>query len=53
LHSEWAAGAEIAAAALGALLLMIGSVAFAASDGSSPAAAVTGAVGIGVWRCWC
>jgi hypothetical protein len=49
LRSEWAAGAEIAAAALGALLLTIGSAAFAASDGSSPAAAVTSAVGIGVW----
>jgi hypothetical protein len=49
VHSEWAAGAEIAVAALGALLLMIGSAAFAASDGSSPAAAVTSAVGIGVW----
>jgi hypothetical protein len=49
VRSEWAAGAEIAAAALGTLLLMIGLAAFAASDGSSPAAAVTGAVGIGVW----
>jgi hypothetical protein len=49
LHSEWVAGAEIAAAALGTLLLTIGLAAFAASDGSSPAAAVTGAVGIGVW----
>jgi hypothetical protein len=49
LHSEWVAGAEIAAAALGTLLLTIDLAAFAASDGSSPAAAVTGAVGIGVW----
>jgi hypothetical protein len=49
VRSEWAAGAEIAAAALGTLLLMIGLAAFAASDGSSPAGAVTGAVGIGVW----
>jgi hypothetical protein len=48
-HSDWAAGAEIAVAALGALLLTIGSAAFAASNGSSPAAAVTNAVGIGVW----
>jgi hypothetical protein len=49
VHSEWAAGAEIAAAALGTLLLTIGLAAFAASNGSGPAAAVTGAVGIGVW----
>jgi hypothetical protein len=49
LQSEWVAGAEVAAAALGTLLLTIGLAAFAASDGSSPAAAVTGAVGIGVW----
>jgi hypothetical protein len=49
VHSELAAGAELAAAALGTLLLMIGSAALAASSGSSPAAAVTGAVGIGVW----
>ena len=49
VHSEWAAGAEIAAAALGTLLLAIGAAAFAASNGSSPAAAVTSAVGIGVW----
>jgi len=49
LHSEWAAGAEVAAAAVGTLLLTIGLAAFAASNGSSPAGAVTGAVGIGVW----
>jgi hypothetical protein len=49
LHSEWVAGAEIAAAALGTLLLMIAAAALAASNGSSAAAAVTGAVGIGVW----
>jgi hypothetical protein len=49
LRSEWAVAAEIAAAALGTLLLMIGLAALAASNGSSPAAAVTGAVGIGVW----
>lgn len=49
LHSAWAAGAEIAAAALGTLLLTIGLAAFAGSNGSSPAASVTGAVGIGVW----
>jgi hypothetical protein len=49
VRSDWAAGAEIAAAALGTLLFMIGLAAFAASNGSSPAAAVTEAVGIGVW----
>lgn len=49
VRSDWAAGAEIAAAALGTLLLMIGLAAFAASNGSSPSAAVTEAVGIGVW----
>jgi hypothetical protein len=49
VRSEWAAGAEIAAAALGTLLLMIGLAAIAASDGSSPAGAVTSAVGVGVW----
>jgi len=49
LRSEWVAAAEIAAAALGALLITIGLAAFAASNGSSPAAPVTGAVGIGVW----
>jgi hypothetical protein len=49
VRSQWAAAAEIAAAALGALLLMIGLASFAASNGSSPAALVTGAVGIGVW----
>ena len=49
LRSDWAAAAEIAAAALGTLLLVIGLVASAASNGSSPAGPVTGAVGIGVW----
>lgn len=49
VRGDWAAGAEIAAAALGTLLFMIGLAAFAASNGSSPAAAVTEAVGIGVW----
>jgi hypothetical protein len=49
VRSEWAAGAEIAAAALGTLLLVIGLVASAASNGSSPAGPVTGAVGIGIW----
>ena len=49
LRSEWAAAAETAAVALGALLLVIGLVVAAASNGSSPAAAVTGAVGTGIW----
>jgi hypothetical protein len=49
VRSEWAAGAEIAAAALGTLLLMIGLLAAAASNGSSTAGPVTGAVGIGIW----
>lgn len=49
VHSEWAAGAEIAAAALGTLLLAIGVAAYASSNGSSPSGAVTGAVGIGIW----
>lgn len=49
LRSEWVAGAEIAAVALGALLFVIGLVVAAASNGSSPAAAVTGAVGTGIW----
>ncbi len=49
VRSDWAAGAEIAVAALGTLLFMIGLAAFAASNGSSPSAAVTEAVGIGVW----
>ena len=47
VRSEWAAIS--AAAALGTLLFMIGLAALAASNGSSPAAAVTEAVGIGVW----
>ena len=49
LRSEWAAAAEVAAVALGALLLVIGLLVSAASNGSTPAAAVTGAVGIGIW----
>jgi len=49
LRSDWLRGAEIAAAALGTLLLVIGLVTSAASGGSSPAGPVTGAVGIGVW----
>ena len=49
LRSEWVAGAEIAAAALGTLLLVIGLLVSAASNGSSTEAVVTGAVGIGIW----
>ncbi len=49
VRSEWAAGAEIAAAALGTLLLVIGLVVTAASNGSSPSGPVVGAVGIGIW----
>ena len=49
LRSEWVAGAEIAAAALGTLLLVIGLLVSAASTGSSTEAVVTGAVGIGIW----
>ena len=49
LRSEVAAGAEIAAVALGALLFMIGLLVSAASNGSAADGPVTGAVGIGVW----
>ncbi len=49
LRTEWAGGAEIAAVALGTLLLTIGLLVSAASNGPTPAAAVTGAVGIGIW----
>lgn len=49
VHNDLAAGVELAAAALGTLLLAIGLVASAASNGSSPAGPVTGAVGIGIW----
>jgi hypothetical protein len=48
VRSEWVAGAEIAVAAVGTLLLTIGFAALAANAGSA-AAPVTGAVGIGVW----
>jgi hypothetical protein len=47
--SAWVAAAEVAAAALGTLLFMIGLAALAASNGSSAPAAVTEAVGAGVW----
>lgn len=49
MRSDWVASAEIAAAALGTLLLMIGLLSFAASNGSSAAGSVTGAMGIGIW----
>jgi hypothetical protein len=49
VRSELAASAELAAAALGTLLLTIGLLASAAANGSSQAGPVTGAVGIGVW----
>jgi hypothetical protein len=49
LRREWVGGLEIAAAALGTLLIMIGLLATAASNGSNPAAAVIAAVGIGIW----
>jgi hypothetical protein len=49
LRSAWIAAAEVAAVALGLLLLTTGLLVSAASNGSTPAAAVTGAVGIGIW----
>lgn len=49
LRSAWTAAAEIAAGAVGTLLIVIGLLASAASNGSSAAGAVTGAVGIGIW----
>jgi hypothetical protein len=49
VRSEWAGGAEIAVAAVGTLLITVGLLATAASNGASPAGAVTGAVGIGIW----
>ncbi len=49
LRSDWIAGAEVAAAALGTLLLTIALAAVAASNGPSSAAAVTSAIGVGVW----
>jgi hypothetical protein len=48
VRSAWVGGAEIAVAAVGTLLLTIGFAALAA-NAASPAAPVTGAVGIGVW----
>jgi hypothetical protein len=49
LRSEWPGGMELAAAAVGTLLITIGLLATAGSNGSNPAAAVIGAVGIGIW----
>jgi hypothetical protein len=49
LRSAWIPAAEIAAGALGTLLITVGLLASAASNGSSAAAPVTGAVGIGIW----
>jgi hypothetical protein len=49
LRKEWAGAMELAAAALATLLIMIGLLASAASNGSNPAAAVIAAVGIGIW----
>ncbi len=49
LRSEWISGAEAAAAAAGTLLITVGLLASAASNGTSAAAPVTGAVGIGIW----
>ena len=49
LHSAWVHAAEIAVAAVGTLLLTIDVAAYAATNGTSPAAPVTGAMGIGVW----
>ena len=49
VSSDWVAGAELAAAALGTLLLTISEVTFAASNGTSSSATVASAVGIGIW----
>jgi hypothetical protein len=48
-RSEWVGGLEIAAAALGTLLITVGLLAAAASNGSSSSGPVTVAVGIGIW----
>ena len=53
VRSEWVAGAELGAAAVGTLLITVGLLASAATNGSSAAAPVTVAVGIGIsGRCW-
>jgi hypothetical protein len=49
VRTEWVGGLEIAVVALGTLLLTVGLLATAASNGASSAAPVTGAVGIGIW----
>jgi hypothetical protein len=49
VRSEWAGGVEIAAAAVGTLLITVGVLAAAASNGTSSAGPVTVAVGIGIW----
>jgi hypothetical protein len=49
LRSAWIASAEMAAAAVGTLLITVGLLTAASSNGSSAAAPVTGAVGIGIW----
>lgn len=49
VRSDWVSGLEIGAAAVGTLLITIGLLADAGSNGASPAAGVTGAVGIGIW----
>lgn len=49
LRSDWTGGLEIAAAAVGTLMIAIGLLASAATNGGSPAAAVVAAVGIGIW----
>jgi hypothetical protein len=49
VRSDWAGGVEIAAAALGTLLITVGLLAAAASNGSTSSGPVTVAVGIGIW----
>jgi hypothetical protein len=49
VRSEWVGGLEVAVMAIGTLLITVGLLATAASDGASSAAPVTGAVGIGIW----
>jgi hypothetical protein len=49
LRSEWVAALEIAVAAMGTLLVTIGTLAIASSNAGNPAAEVIGAVGVGIW----
>jgi len=49
VRTDWAGGVEIAAAALGTLLITVGLLAAAASNGSTSSGPVTVAVGIGIW----